>query len=146
MANTNMALVQGVYEAFARGDVASLIATMAQEFRWIPAENSPLDRGAPYVGPQEVLQNVFMRIATEWEGFEVLPDRFLDAGDTVVMEGRYAGTYKMTGRRTNAQVVHVWVVRSARLIEFRQYADTAELQWVIGAGGIRAAQYGQAPA
>jgi hypothetical protein len=140
MANSNMTLVQGVYEAFAGGDMASVLAPMAQAIRWVAAENSPLDRGTPYVGPQEVLEHVFMRIAADWDRFEVFPDKFLDAGDTIVMEGRYSGTYKATGRKTNAQVVHVWAVRDGKLVEFRQYADTAELRWVTGESGLRTAQ------
>jgi uncharacterized protein len=132
MSLDNLTLVQSVYDAFGRGDIPSVLAAMAPDLRWIAAEHSPYDRGKPYVGPDEVLQHVFMPIGANWEAFAIVPERFLDAGDTIVMEGRYGGTYKSTGRKTNAQVVHVWVVRDGKLIEFRQYTDTAELRDVLG--------------
>jgi ketosteroid isomerase-like protein len=127
MSQENLTLVKSVYDAFGQGDISSIIAAMAADFRWVPAEHSPLDRGNPYIGPDEVLEQVFMRIGAEWEDFVVLPDHFFDAGDTIIMEGRYGGTYKATGRKTNAQVVHLWAVRDGKLAEFRQYTDTAEL-------------------
>lgn len=73
-----------------------------------------------------------MRIGAEWDQFEVVPTRFLDAGDTIIMEGRYRGSYRTTGRSTNSQVVHLWLIREDKLIEFRQYTDTAELREVVG--------------
>jgi ketosteroid isomerase-like protein len=79
-----------------------------------------------------VLENIFMKIGSDWEGFTVDVDRFLDAGETVIMEGRYGGMYKATGRKTHAQVVHIWVARDGKLVEFRQYCDTAELRDVSG--------------
>src|SRR5687768_5131985 len=124
MSLDNLTLVQSVYDAFGRGDIPSVLAAMAPDLRWVAAEHSPYDRGTPYVGPDEVLQHVFMPIGANWDRFAILPERFLDAGHTIVMEGRYGGTYKATGRQTNAQVVHIWVVRDGKLIEFRQYTDT----------------------
>jgi ketosteroid isomerase-like protein len=101
---------------------------MAPDLRWVAAENSPYYCGAPYIGPQQVLENVFQKIASEWDRFQVVSDRFLDAGDSIIMEGRYRGTYKATGREANSQVVHIWVIRDGLLSEFRQYADTAQLR------------------
>jgi len=132
MSQENLTLVESVYDAFGRGDIPAVLAAMSPDFRWVPAEHSPYDRGMPYIGPNEVLQHVFLRLGADWDNFAVLSDRLIDAGDTIVMEGRYSGTYKTTGRKTNAQVVHIWVVREGKLSEFRQYTDTAELGDVLG--------------
>jgi ketosteroid isomerase-like protein len=139
MSQANLKLVESLYQAFGRGDIPGVLATMSPDFRWVPAEHSPYDRGMPYVGTDEVAQHVFMRIGVDWDDFVVLPDRFLDAGDTIIMEGRYGGTYKSTGRKTNAQVIHIWVVRDGKLSEFRQYTDTAELREVSGRSNQQAA-------
>ena len=139
MSSENLTLVKSLYDAFGRGDVEAVLGMMAADLRWIAAEHSPYDRGTPYVGPQEVMQHIFARVATEWDGFAVVPTRFLDAGDTIIMEGRYAGVYKSTGRRTNAQVVHLWVVRDGKAVEFRQYADTAEFLHLTGKAEVASA-------
>jgi ketosteroid isomerase-like protein len=132
MSADNVNLVQSVYDAFGRADVPAVLAAFSPNIRWVPAEHSPADRGEPYVGPQEVVQHVFMRIANDWDSFVIVPTRLFDAGDTVIMEGRYGGIYKATGKVTKAQVVHIWQIQDGKLIEFRQYTDTAELRDVLG--------------
>ena len=54
-----------------------------------------------------------------------------DAGEHVVMEGRYTGTYKPSGRSVDAQVCHVLRFREGRLLSFQQYLDTGQLQAVM---------------
>jgi hypothetical protein len=41
----------------------------------------------PYVGPNDVLEGVFMRLGNDWEGFAVAPKELLDAGETVITRG-----------------------------------------------------------
>ena len=133
MSAENVEFVKSLYEAFGRGDIAYLLERMSPAFRWLPAENSPMDRGRPFIGSQDVLDNVFTRIGGEWENFKVKPERFLDAGDTVVVEGRYAGASRATGKNFDAQMLHIWVVRDGQLHEFRQYTDTAQARDVMSA-------------
>jgi uncharacterized protein len=59
---------------------------------------------------------------------------FYDAGSVVVVEARYTGTYKGTGKNLDAQVCHVWKIRDGKVASFQQYVDTAQLQEVIGVG------------
>jgi ketosteroid isomerase-like protein len=74
-----------------------------------------------------------MKLATEWDVFAVTPKTFHDAGDTVVVEGRYTGSFKKTGKSVDAQLCHVWRVRDGKLVSFQQYTDTAQFQDVMGA-------------
>jgi hypothetical protein len=78
------------------------------------------------------VQNLFMRLATEWDGFTVTPNEFYDAGDTVAVECRYTGAYKATGKSIDAQVCHVWTLSSGKVTSFQQYADTGQLQEAMG--------------
>jgi uncharacterized protein len=57
-----------------------------------------------------------------------------DAGSVVVVEARYTGTYKQTGKSLDAQVCHVWKIRDGKVASFQQYVDTAQLQDVFGVG------------
>ncbi len=61
------------------------------------------------------------------------PMEFHDAGSVVVVEARYTGTYKQTGKSLDAQVCHVLKMRDGKLASFQQYVDTAQLQDVSGA-------------
>ena len=130
---SNVEIVKGAYEAFARGDVPYVLAVMDPKIEWYEAEGNPyMPSGKAWIGPDAVLNNLFMRLSTDWDGFGVHPTAYHDAGDMVVVEARYSGTHKVTGKRMNPQVCHVWTVRHGKLAKFQQYVDTAQLQDVMG--------------
>ncbi len=126
MSLENVQLVRGLYEAFGRGDVPTVLGRMDQGIEWREAENFIYADRSPYVGPQAVLEGVFMRLGSDWEGFTVMPEEWLDAGDRVVVLGTYSGMHKATGRRVRAQFAHVWSVSEGRVVRFQQYTDTKQ--------------------
>jgi uncharacterized protein len=120
--------------ALGRGDMPTLLGAMDPGIEWRETEGNPCEpSGQAWPGPDAVLQNLFMRLATEWDGFTVHPGEFHDAGSTIVVEARYTGTYKQTGKKLDAQVCHVWKIRDGKVTSFQQYVDTAQLQDVRGA-------------
>lgn len=125
-------LVKGVYNAFATGDVPAVLAAMDSAIEWRMAEGSLYADRNPYVGPQAVAQGVFQRIVSEVDSFAVHPEDFVDAGDVVVVEGRYRGRMKTTGMPVDAQFAHVWHIRNGKIVRFQQYTDTH--QWARAAG------------
>lgn len=132
MSQQNVDLVRQQYEAFSRGDIAAALQTMDEQIEFRVAENSIFYDGFPLIGLEAVASNIFRRLSVEWNGFAVRPETFHDAGDVVIMEGRYKGVCKATGRSTNAQVVHLWTVRNGKLAAFQQYVDTAEMRAAAG--------------
>lgn len=133
---SNVKTMQDLYAAFGRGDIPSVLGGMDPNIEWREAENNPYQpSGAPWVGPDAVLNNLFIKLGGEWDGFTVTPKEFHDAGDTVVVEARYTGTYKSTGKNLDAQVTHIWRLRDGKVLSFQQYVDTAQLQDVMGARG-----------
>ena len=132
MSKENVALIRGIYDAFAKGDVPAVLGAMSPKIVWNEAENFPYADKNPYVGPDAIVQGVFMRLATEWDGFAVAPEEFLDAGDTIVVLGRYRGAYKSTGKSQSTQMVHVWRVKDGKASQFQQYADTLQVARVTG--------------
>jgi ketosteroid isomerase-like protein len=133
---SNVNFVRDLYTEFGSGDVPAVLGGMSADIEWREAENNPYQMsGSAWVGPDAILQNLFMRLATEWDTFTVLPKDLHDAGDTVVAEGRYTGTYKETGRSLDAQFCHVFKIRDGKVSSFQQFTDTAQLQHVMGARG-----------
>lgn len=126
MSETNVGLIQRIYAAFAGGDGPAAFAHMDPTIVWNEAEGFPYADRNPYVGPAAIGEGVFFRLATEWDNFQVIPSDFLDAGDTVVVLGRYKATYKATGAPLDAQFAHVWRLRDGKAISFQQYTDTAQ--------------------
>ena len=66
MSQENVDLVRGMYDAFAAGDVPTLLQSFDPEIVWNEAENFPYADGNPYVGPQAVVDGVFVRLGGEW--------------------------------------------------------------------------------
>ncbi len=137
MSEENVQVIRAIYEAFAEGDVPTVLEQLDQSIEWNEAEYFIYADHSPYVGPQAVLEGVFARLGSEWEGFTVTPEEFLDAGDRVVSLGTYSGMYKATGREVRAQFAHVWVVREGRVHSFQQYTDTKQFADAVAiqAGG-----------
>lgn len=134
MTMTNVDIVRNAYEAFARGDVPAVLALMSETIEWSEAEGHPYrPSGQPWIGPDAILKNLFVRIGEDWNSFTIHRKRTHDAGNIVVVEARYSGVYKKNGRLLDAQVCHVWEIVGGKLSKFQQYVDTAELQKVMGA-------------
>ena len=125
----NLQLAKDIYAAFGRGDIPTVLAAFHPEIEWRLAEGNPYKPdGAAWVGPQAVLEQLFMRLGTEWEGFTVNVRTLHDAGEYVVTEGRYTGLYKPSGKRIDAQMCHVLRFRDGKLSSFQQYVDTGQQQ------------------
>ena len=119
---SNLESVRGLYEAFAKGDVPTVLAFLDANIAWTEAEGFPY--GGTYNGPNAVLEGVFMRLGSEWDAFAAVPEEFVDGGDTVVALGQYSGTYKATGKSFKANFAHVWKIREGKAVRFVQYVDT----------------------
>lgn len=122
MSTESVQLIQSLYDAFAKGDVPAVLGTLSPGIAWTEAAGFPY--GGTYHGPDAVLAGVFMRLATEWQGFAAVPRDFIDGGDTVVALGQYSGKYNATGKSFQAEFAHVWTLKDGKAIRFVQYTDT----------------------
>ena len=128
----NVKLVQGAYEAFAKGDVAAVLALLHEKVEWNEAEHITYWPGGPFVGPQAVLQGVFARIPQDFDSFRVDVRRIVGCGETVLVEARYRATVKATGKPLDAQVAHVWDFRDGKVVRWQQYSDTWQFAQATG--------------
>ena len=126
MSQENITVIRGMYESFSTGDVTSVLGQMHQHIEWREAENFIYADRNPYRGPQAVLEGVFMRLASEWADFKVMPEEWLDAGNHIVVLGTYSGRHKESGREVRAQFAHIWGVTHGRVVRFQQYTDTKQ--------------------
>ncbi|MBP7146530.1 MAG: nuclear transport factor 2 family protein [Acidobacteria bacterium] len=119
-------IIRGLYAAFAAGNVPAVLERLDPQVRWTEAEGFPY--GGTYVGHEAVLGGVLAKLATEWDGFAVVPEEFIAERDIVVAVGRYSGVFKESGKAFTAPFAHVWRLRDGRVVEFRQHTDTLLVQ------------------
>jgi ketosteroid isomerase-like protein len=121
---SNLDIVRRSYDAFARHDLEGVMADMHPEIVWHQAQGLP--HGGTYRGLDEVKRNIFDPLDEEWwDEFTADPDEFLDAGENVIVVGRYRGAAKATGKQLDVPFVHIWTLDGGTAIRFRQYLDTA---------------------
>ena len=123
---THSETINKLYAAFATGDIPTVLGAFAPDISWTEAEGFPY--GGTYIGPEAVLQNVFMKLGTEWDGFAAVSHELIAEGETVVALGEYSGTYKATGKSFRAPFVHVWKFKDSGIASFTQHTDTAVVQ------------------
>src|SRR5437763_842622 len=97
---SNGDIIRGLYDDFAKGNVPGVLGAMDANISWTEAEG--FIYGGTYFGPNAILENVFIKFATEWEGFSAVPDQFVNDGDVVVALGYYGGQYIKTGKSMRA--------------------------------------------
>ena len=120
-------MIREMYAAFGRGDVPAVLGAMDDQITWNEAENAGLADGNPYIGPNAVLEGVFMVKGAAIDGLTVTPSNIIDGGEAVTVEGRYTGTVRATGKPLNAQFVHVWGIANGKAVRHQQYTDSK--QW-----------------
>ncbi|MGH3922919.1 MAG: nuclear transport factor 2 family protein [Pseudonocardiaceae bacterium] len=127
----NVAIVKGVYDALAKGDINTVLGALDEQVEWHQAEHSPYWPGKALVGPQAVLEGVIARLPQDYDGFRIDVQRIVGLGDTVLVEMRYRGKGKVTGQDLDAQVAHVWDCRDGKCVRWQQYVDTWQLARVL---------------
>lgn len=123
---TSKDIVEGAYASFAQGDVPAVLGAMADDIQWTEADGFPL--AGTYVGPQAVLEGVFMRLGEVGEEFTVVPEQHVADGDTVVTLGTYTWKHTETGAPATVKMAHVWTVRDGKLATFQQHVDTLKVR------------------
>ena len=115
----NVETAKESYEAFGRGDLQALKFT--DDVVWVTSDALPL--GGETRGRDAVLQN-FSQLPDYWSEFSVTPERFIDAGDTVVVTGTQKATGK--GGSFEAPFVHILEYRDGLASRGEFYSDTAK--------------------
>ena len=126
----NGEIIKTLYDNFKAVNIPAVLEQMDPEMSWTEAEGYIY--GGTYVGADAILENVFKKLATEWEGFMATPDKIVDGRDTVVAIGRYSGKYLKTGKTVDVPFAHVWTFNKGRITSFVQHTDTLVVARQLG--------------
>ena len=128
----NAARISKLYDAFATGDVETVLAGFTSDIQWSEAENFIYDYGDPLVGGDAIVEGVFAKLGAEWEYWNLVDKTFQNVGDdAVLVTGRYQAKNKATGKVLDAQFAHVLKMRDTLVMSFQQYTDTKQAEEVV---------------
>lgn len=121
-----LAVVREFYRAMEAGQIERVVTLLSPDLQWEEAERFPY-YGGVWRSPQAAVDNLFLPLARDWEGFSATPHDFICNDENVVSFGLYTGRFRATGRRISAPFAHWWLVSGGRIVRFKQYTDTAKV-------------------
>jgi uncharacterized protein len=120
----NTAVIQRLYDAFSKGDVATILNHLTPDVEWIFEGPTSV----PFTGKRhgiEETKGFFTALATTQSGMTLTTDEFIAQGDHVATYGRYTGTVTATGRKFDSPVGHFFQFRDGKVARFVNMGDTA---------------------
>lgn len=123
MGQDNIGTVRGIYEAFARRDFDRM--PFDPRIEWIEPDVEGLPMGGTRYGLRAVVKEVFEPVLDSLDNFRLQCDQYLNAGEKVIVTGRFLGRGKDTGHDLDALFAHIWTLRDGKVVLFQNYTDTA---------------------
>jgi uncharacterized protein len=126
MSQADVALIQSLYAAFGRGDIATIIAGVAPDIEWrLNGSRSDHPLLGTWKGAQGV-QAFFADLARMQDFSEFAPREFFTDGEKVFVLGHYVATMRKNGRKAQSDWMHIFTVRNGKVAAFLEFTDTAE--------------------
>jgi hypothetical protein len=118
----NVQLVRTIYDLWSRGETARHLIDPAVEYVNPPyAVEAGTRRGRAVLG----------KVREVYPDFRVEPERFIDAGEDVVVIGTARGTAR-SGVEAQWRQGYVWTVRDGKAIRFRWFSNPQEALEAVG--------------
>ena len=130
---SNLEQVQELYGAFGRGEIEPVLAALAPDVEWVEGDIEGLPYRGVHRGREAVGRDVFAQIPGAYDSFELVPQEWVDGGDTIVMLGRV--TVRLDGRESSQSVAQVWKFQDGKITRFESFQDTLATARVLGAVG-----------
>ncbi|MFB9110072.1 nuclear transport factor 2 family protein [Flavobacterium gyeonganense] len=120
---TNLDIIKSTYEGKTSEENGKNLAQYAADnISWTEAKGFPY--GGTYVGIENIFENVFSRLGSEWIDYKFTPEDYLWVEDNVLAYGTYSGTYKRSGKFFTARVCYLWKLNAGKIISFEQFVDS----------------------
>ena len=117
MSQENVDLIRSVYEAWDKNESAR--AFLAEDMEYVNpsyAVEPGIRRGRKSMGA----------VRDTYEDFQVHVERFLDAGDDVVVLAHYTASGRGSGVPVGGEHGYVWTVRDRQAVRFQWFQSHAE--------------------
>jgi ketosteroid isomerase-like protein len=129
MAQDNVDVIQGAWDAFRRGDIEAATAVADPSAEFVAPDSLPW--GGSYHGP-EGARELFTTFLSHFDKFEAKPEKVLGADDDhVVVLVHVAGRTK-SGQDLDSDAVWLYKMRNGQVIRADLFVDTARTLEAIG--------------
>ena len=129
MAQDNVDVVQGAWDAFSRGDIDAVLDVFAPSAETRVPDTLPW--GGTYIGP-EGFGDFVARLDQNFDQFTATPDKVLGADDNhVIVVAKVKGRTK-GGTTIENRAVWIYQLREGRIADAETFSDTAQVLQALG--------------
>jgi ketosteroid isomerase-like protein len=124
MSEQNVQLVRRIYDVWDRGESARDL--IAEDLKYVNPSYA--------VEPGTLTGRKSLTLVRDtYEDFSIRVERFIDAGDDVVVLARYTASGRGSGVQLEGEHGYVWTVRDGQAVRFRWFSSHAE---ALAAAGL----------
>jgi ketosteroid isomerase-like protein len=127
-ADVNIKTIEGVYDAFARGDVAWILDVVTDDVDWATETATTV---APWHGPhrgKDGVSDFFAAFGSTMDVEEFVPVSFAANGDDVLTVVRFRARNRKTGKSVAMDLHHYFVFRGGKVAFYRGTEDTVQVE------------------
>jgi uncharacterized protein len=129
MAQDNVDVVQGAWDAFGRGDIDAVLDAIAPTAETRVPESLPW--GGTYAGP-DGFRDFLTRLTENFDQFTATPDKVLGADDNhvvvlAIVKGRTRG-----GATIENRAIWIYQLRDGKIADAETFGDTAQVLEALG--------------
>jgi ketosteroid isomerase-like protein len=129
MAQDNVDVVQGAWDAFGRGDIDAVLEAIAPSAETRLPESLPW--GGTYAGP-DGFRDFLTKLRDSWDQFSATPQKVLGADDNhVVVLAKTKGRTK-AGATIEGKTIWIYQLRDGKIADAESFGDTAQLLEALG--------------
>jgi uncharacterized protein len=129
MAQDNVDVVQGAWDAFGRGDIDAVVEAIAPSAETRLPESLPW--GGTYAGP-DGFRDFLIKLGDSWDQFSATPQKVLGADDNhVVVLAKTKGRTK-AGATIEGKTIWIYQLRDGKIADAESFGDTAQLLEALG--------------
>lgn len=119
-------IVKTTYRLVGEGQLDEFFTYLADDVTWTECDGFPY--GGTFVGKEDILNNVHLRLGNEWEDFRADDRDYAFNDQKVMVYGRYSGTYKKTKKYFEADFLHYYTFNDdGKIQSFKQVADSVQV-------------------
>ena len=119
-----MEIVQGIYDAWQRGDVEGALEPFDEQVEWFGPPDISRDAEGLVRGHEGVRRSLARWMGT-WDDYSYELCELIDSGDRVLAGGRQSGRGRGSGVEISEEIFSVWTLKAGKIVRQRMFRERA---------------------
>ena len=124
MSEENVAVVRRVFATWAESDFEAFFSMAQPDIKVYPRPEEPGVKPC-YEGWEELMEYL-INWFSGWDEYTLEAERFIDAGDHVIVDVREVGFNRQSGIRVSENFAHAVKLADGKVAEWRMYGPVSE--------------------